>query len=156
MSDSLTNIGFFDYNFFYLNTETYYTDTSFNTPIARTRGGKTGNYSQLIHLAAPLPTETPNFWMDNSNYYFDKIIVLTDGTCASACAYFATKLKQDEKAWIVSAGGIRGQPMDISSSIGGNVYDWESFVAYIDLYLAYYSVTMPNQPVQLPTSAGIS
>ena len=130
-----------------------YTDTSFNEPIARKRGGTSSNYSQLVFFAVPLPSDTPNMWMNNGGYYFDKIIVLTDGTCGSACAYFSTKLKQDKKAWIVSAGGVLGQDMDISSFAGGNVEDWDSYVNSIQSWLDYAKTTMTNQPVQLPTSA---
>jgi hypothetical protein len=104
-------------------------------------------------LAVPSETDTVNFWIDNGGYYFDKIIILTDGTCGSACAYFATKMKVDQKAYLVSTGGVVGQPMDIAAFAGGNVEDWQPYLDDVNYYLTQNGLTMQNQLKYLPTSA---
>jgi hypothetical protein len=152
LNDQLVNIGFYDKSqWLIIGTENVYTDDSWYNPISRTRGGLTSNYTQLIGFNQL----APDFEMDNGNYYFDKIVVLTDGTCGSACNYFASKLKEDKRAWLVSAGGVIGQPMDIASFAGGNVEDWEPFVDYINQYTSQTQTSLNNRPVNLPSSAGL-
>ena len=78
----------------------------------------------------------------------DKIILLSDGTCGSACSYFSSKLATEQLAYVVTVGGLVGQPMDYSSFAGGNVFDWPDFVSDVQSY-----TTFDGQPKQLPTSA---
>jgi len=59
---------------------------------------------------------------------FDKIIVLTDGTCGSSCAYFLSHLRSTDKVRVVSYGGANGLPLATSSFAGGNVYQYDAIV----------------------------
>jgi len=51
----------------------------------------------------------------------DRLIILTDGTCGSTCASFTKIAQEASKATFVGAGGLWGQPMDVSSFAGGFV-----------------------------------
>lgn len=91
--------------------------------------------------------------MDNKGYYFNKILVLTDGTCGSACSYFASKLLLNKKAWVVSMGGVVGTEMGIASFAGGNVFDWTPYLQYLKGYLNETNQNYNGTLDYLPTSA---
>lgn len=100
------------------------------------------------------------------------IIIITEGTCGSACSMFVTKFQRYGRAVVVSHGGLPGVDvqlrlfinkhpcvervsiqsdcifqMDSSSFGGGNVEDWPNFVQSLNAF--NYS----NKPAPLPTSA---
>lgn len=60
---------------------------------------------------------------------FDKVLIVSDGRCGSACSYFISKMRLGNKARVVTYGGIWGRPMDASSFAGGNVYEWNEFAS---------------------------
>lgn len=92
-------------------------------PTSRTIGSQTSEYTQPFNWN---PCGTSNqFFTKAATYHFDKIIVITDGRCGSACAYFLTQLRENNKARIVSYGGLYGEPLATSSFAGGNVYTWD-------------------------------
>jgi len=93
------------------------------------------------------------FWVNNANnYYFDKIVVLTDGTCFSACTMFLSKLMYYNKAYVVAVGGVKGNAPGDTSGGGASVLEWPDFVSAQG---ALSSCLSPSEvPVaQLPTSA---
>ena len=99
----------------------YYVD-----PISRTVGSKTSSYTQRFQWS---PCNRINAYFGTASYHFDKIIVLTDGRCGSACAYFVSQLRENNKVRVVSYGGIYGEPLATSSFAGGNVLTWDAVLA---------------------------
>jgi hypothetical protein len=87
-----------------------------------TRGSRTSQYSGLFYF------DCRSILLSLPSYYFSKVVVVTDGTCGSACSQFLSKPMADGLVTTVSYGGIQGETMDTSSFCGGNVEDWTSFV----------------------------
>jgi len=66
-----------------------------------------------------------------------KIIVLTDGTCGSACALFTTKMMVTKKATVVGYGGLpfsqgNSERMESASFAGGNVFGYSEVIDQLD------------------------
>ena len=55
-------------------------------------------------------------------------MILTDGTCGSACSFFESRLASDGGAVVVTYGGLVGSPLDTSSFGGGGVTSgWSTY-----------------------------
>jgi hypothetical protein len=96
--------------------------------VQRTYGPATSNYSQefLWNLCA-----ADVYKASAKSLVFDKILVITDGRCGSACSYFITKLRTANKVRVLSYGGKYQAPMDTSAFSGGNVHQWTPWLAEI-------------------------
>jgi hypothetical protein len=95
----------------------------------------------------------------------EKLVILTDGTCGSACASF-TKIPQEaKKATFVGAGGIWNEGMDVASYAGGlvsnpdylsNIAEWSNttFPKFLTnqkwqfTWATWYSAKLPSRPTQ--------
>jgi hypothetical protein len=93
--------------------------------VLRSYGLHSSNYSQkfLWNLC-----EADNYKDAKKSLVFDKILVVTDGRCGSACSYFLSKLRTSNKVRVLSYGGHWGQPMDTSAFSGGNVHAWTDWI----------------------------
>jgi hypothetical protein len=148
MTDQLLNIGYVtNSDYIDINTkQVFTTDVWYTDGPNLTRGNRTSKYTEKAFwnvCASVFAAINYSF-----QFWFDKAIIITDGLCASACSYFATKMQLAGKAKVVTLGGLRGQPIDISSVNGGNVLDYPQFVA--DVQQGGYILPDP------PTSATIS
>jgi hypothetical protein len=105
--------------------------------------------SQLVHY----PSECQDIFAvayPPRKFFAKNIVVVTDGTCGSACALFVAKMEQSGKAKIVTHGGTTESPSMTSNSFaGGNVLDWPSLVSAANS-------NGVSTPTYLPTSALIS
>lgn len=91
--------------------------------------------------------EEANYKESASATVFDKILIVSDGRCGSACSYFISKLRIANKARVMTYGGIWGKQMDSSTFAGGNVYEWATFIADLRSYGNFTWAT------PMPTSA---
>jgi C-terminal processing protease CtpA/Prc len=100
---------------------------SFYKPILRTRGGYSSNYTQQGYFPAGC-VGYPGGSFKAIPYYFKSITVITDGTCGSACALFASQLQSENLAKIISYGGPSGRtiPLSTASFAGGNVLEYNT------------------------------
>lgn len=119
----------------------FYTDQSWytNGPTL-IRGGSSSKYTKQAYFNT-VPDVTP------SSFYFDKILIITDGSCGSACSHFVSKLQTEKKASVLTIGGKIGVPMDISSFNGGNVLEWSGSNSFVDILSG---ITLANKPSNLP------
>jgi hypothetical protein len=76
------------------------------------------------------PASCKNMVLDNNfprvNWWPKNVIVLTDGTCGSACAQFISKMTQNNRALVVALGGYLNNSSDVmrtGSFPGGNVVE---------------------------------
>jgi hypothetical protein len=126
---------------------TVFQDISWYTPgISYTRGGITDLYSQRIYHACPYPTNPPA-------YLFQKIAVLSDGTCGSTCAVFTSHMDEVDSVITVAMGGISGQAMQYFSFPGGEVLNLGTIIA------AASALGITNQtivPAPFPTDADLT
>lgn len=124
---------------FYTNGKTY------------TRGGVSGDYTQKWYMNCDQQgiQQAGDMWIVNSgDNYFEKIAILTDGLCGSACSQAETNLHTRGGTNVITIGGILGQTPETSSFAGGAVYDWPTFVQNVKTYSS-----PSNPPQQLPTTA---
>lgn len=122
----------------------------FYGPVARTRAGITSNYTNQ----ALFPSQCvgyPRTSFTPVKYYFKHITVLTDGTCGSACALFASQLQSNGHAKVVSYGGPlhRTEPLSTASFAGGNVLDYGT----VAMYSYLYGGSSPGLPPRMTSSA---
>jgi hypothetical protein len=126
---------------------TVFQDISWYTPgISYSRGGLTDLYSQRIYHACTYPPTPPA-------YLFQKIAVLSDGTCGSTCAVFTTHLDEVDNVITVAMGGISGQPMQYFSFPGGEVLQ----LGTVQAAASFLGIT--NQtlvPAPFPTTADLT
>jgi len=102
---------------------TVFQDITWYTPgTSYFRGGITDTYSQRIYHACTYPPTTPP-------YLFQKIAVLSDGTCGSTCAVFTSHLDEVDNVITVAMGGISGNAMQYFSFPGGEVLPLTGFQA---------------------------
>eukprot|EP01100_Stratorugosa_tubuloviscum_P010618 TRINITY_DN457_c0_g1_i5.p1 TRINITY_DN457_c0_g1~~TRINITY_DN457_c0_g1_i5.p1 ORF type:complete len:903 (+),score=350.39 TRINITY_DN457_c0_g1_i5:119-2827(+) len=103
-----------------------YTDESWYFPgVEYTRGGKTSTYTNKFYF--PDCFNFINY--TRSDYTYERMVILSDGLCGSACSQFISKLRFHGKAGIANIGGIfTNSEQDTSSFCGGNVEDWTPFV----------------------------
>jgi len=92
-----------------------------------TRSGRTWPHTRRVWYDA-CRTELSSS-LPKPNYFYDKIIVITDGLCGSACSYFISKLRKDNKVRLLSYGGLIDQSMETSSFAGGTVIEWSKLIA---------------------------
>ena len=90
--------------------------------VPRRRGGRLGNYTRkgAYQFTTTAQDFNKSFGFPQERV-FNHIVLLTDGTCGSACSLFSTKMMLSRRAVAVSYGGLLGQAMDTSSFAGGNV-----------------------------------
>jgi hypothetical protein len=137
----------------YLNPSSLqpYSDTTWLNPgIGYTRGGRFGYYSKMVTDDCSM-VDIPVF---DQKYRWDpsRVLVLTDGTCGSACALFARNLQERKQATTMTVGGIESDPMMVASFIGGLVYDLPSLLEELKLLKLSDSYLAPKP---LPTSANL-
>jgi C-terminal processing protease CtpA/Prc len=124
--------------------------TYYSPPTTFVRGGISDSYSPKSFFPSecqPLINQSHvQGVIINQNYAFQKVALLTDGLCGSACSQFASKLRYYGYVATIGMGGILTLPMETSSFTGGNVEDWNAFVPEVAMYNA-------NLLAQLPTSA---
>jgi hypothetical protein len=96
----------------------------FTNPMIYRRGGKDVPFTQKRVLSCEgldgtfklLPIQVKKL-----SSLVDNVVVLTDGTCGSACSQFISKMYVDNLVTTVSFGGVQGEEMDISAFNGGDV-----------------------------------
>src|SRR4051794_5051790 len=81
-----------------------------------TRGGVTNAYQRKLffpgNVQETLQSVTP------TGYRYSKILIVSNGLCASSCSLFVTKLRYHGKAAVLGQGGIKTEPMDTSCTTG--------------------------------------
>ena len=114
-----------------------------NMFVQLSRSGRVSSYSP-IYSSGELSWEMLPAIADglDSLGYIPRVVLITDGTCGSACSMFETSIVNDNAGTIVSFGGILGQPMDTSSFGGGTVLEWSDYI----------SALTPQLRAQLPAS----
>eukprot|EP00029_Vermamoeba_vermiformis_P007630 TRINITY_DN3352_c0_g2_i1.p1 TRINITY_DN3352_c0_g2~~TRINITY_DN3352_c0_g2_i1.p1 ORF type:complete len:693 (-),score=153.11 TRINITY_DN3352_c0_g2_i1:54-2132(-) len=107
--------------------ELYGNDESWFDARTVTRGGQSSDLTQFVLF----PAECLQFTnLITTGHYPSNIVLLTDGTCGSACSLFLSKFIEYGVGQVVSYGGFTDTgDMDTSSFAGGNVLDWPDFVA---------------------------
>lgn len=135
---------------------------------ATVRGGANVNYTQFFYAFCPEAMEFFASITGNPNtvvHTFKKAVLLTDGTCGSACSTFATRLMLSGSVRSVSYGGYAGDAsMDSSAFGGGNVVSWQSHAIgtvtafFINLLLGHaprpiYDMDITDVPIPFPSSA---
>lgn len=142
---------------FYLSIDTrepYFDFSWYHPGVNYTRGGSTSNYSSRVHFASiciDFPNQFDNPYFEPYRYYFDKVTIVTDGTCGSACSLFMTLLQPlKDRVTVVSYGGLHNNTstMDTSSFAGGNVLEW-GLISTLTEFLG----SGPNMPKRFPTNA---
>jgi hypothetical protein len=113
----------------------------YNNGVQKTFGSVTGDYSQQFVWTDC----SSSSWMD-ATQWFDKILIITDGTCGSACSLFTSGLRQSDKVRMMSYGGFWGDDLDTSSFAGGNVENWDDTVTRL-------GVSAPSWLKRDPTTA---
>jgi hypothetical protein len=109
------NYPLFSPNWWNKNDGTLFQDITWYSPgIGYNRGGVLDMYSQRVYHACTYPPAPPV-------YLFQKIAVLSDGTCGSTCAVFTSHLDEVDSVITVAMGGISGTPMQYFSFPGGEV-----------------------------------
>lgn len=133
-----------------LDSKKVYNNASFYNPISRSRGGYTSQYTQQAYFPAEC-INYPTASFKPVKYYFKKLTVLTDGTCGSACALFASQLQANNYAKVVSYGGPLGRsvPLSTASFAGGNVLEYNT----VSLYAYYYGSGAKGLPPMFTSSA---
>ena len=58
---------------------------------------------------------------------FTRLVLLTDGTCGSACSHFSSKLQLEGVVTTVAYGGFPDEEMDTSAFCGGSVSEYSNF-----------------------------
>ena len=129
-------------------------DAWYNPSKQYMRGGVTGEYTQKYTAAdcagAVLPSPEavfvsyvgiPEEEMSTYKFHnFNRIVLLSDGTCGSACSKAAKKLQVDGLVRTVSYGGYLGEAFDTSGFGGGSLATWEAMVGNA----AYQPVTISS------------
>lgn len=143
---------------FYLSIDgrqPYFDFSWYHPGVNYTRGGATSNYSSRVHFASicvDFPNTFDNPLFTPYRYFFDKVTIVTDGTCGSACSLFLTLLQpMKDRVTVVSYGGLYNNQtgtMDTSSFAGGNVLEW----GLISTLTEFFGEG-PNMPKRFPTNA---
>ena len=66
----------------------------------------------------------PKILSNNLKLRPDRVIIITDGLCGSACAQFTARLLEQRNAISIGFGGVPGstEPFDSGAFIGGTVH----------------------------------
>ena len=101
--------------------------------VSKTFGAFSANFTRKAYVMT-FSSSFPRYWPGSCNafsnltapYYFEKIFLVTDGTCGSACSYFISKLQKEGGATVMTYGGSQLASLypDISSFAGGNVVQY--------------------------------
>ena len=76
-----------------------------------------------------IPSPSANIPAPCVLFFAPQILLLTDGTCGSACSFFESRLVVDGGGTAVSYGGLLDAPMDTSSFGGGGVTGgWDTYL----------------------------
>jgi len=128
------------------------------TPMLSTRGFTTAEYTGKFSLE-----ESAFYDIDqavtNGGYSpvpppaFLQMILLSDGTCASACCQFSSRMIDAGVAKTVVWGGINGLDIETSSVCGGAVKDWDLFAS--PLFTTTADLTFNFQEFFLRSQLGI-
>lgn len=142
---------FSPWKFFKPSSFTPYSSTDWLLPGKNyVRGGILGTYSEMVTddcTMVDIPAWDPKFIFSPS-----KVLILTDGTCGSACALVARNIQERQQASILVVGGVQGRPQMVASFIGGLVYDLPTLLEELKL-LGLSDHPLAPQP--LPTSASL-
>ena len=67
----------------------------------------------------------PNILTNNLKLRPNRVIIITDGLCSSACAQFTVRLLEQRNAISIGFGGVlnSAEPFDAGAYIGGTVND---------------------------------
>jgi hypothetical protein len=140
---------FSPWKYFDYNTGSQYQDLSWILPgNSYYRGNSASKYSNKLQddcSMLDVPPFDANFVFNPSN-----IIVLTDGTCGSACALTARNIQETNQGRVVVVGGIANRPQMVASFIGGLVYELQYLLEEMTLLNLMNS---PLAPQQFPTNA---
>ena len=110
-----------------------------------TRGGQSTELTQQFLFPAECLQVTDYI---TTGHYPSNILLITDGTCGSACSLFLSKFIEYGVGQVISYGGFTDTgDMDTSSFAGGNVLDWPDFVT------STFGFNLNNAPSFMPTSA---
>jgi len=112
----------------------YYTDT-----VTKIRGGEPRNFSSWTFLGSACAAYrslypkaygstvlTEEGWPITPQSKVKHITYLSDGLCGSTCSVSSTRPFVDGLATFVTFGGVKGEPMDITSFNGGNVATYQA------------------------------
>eukprot|EP01105_Mastigella_eilhardi_P028044 TRINITY_DN89_c1_g3_i4.p1 TRINITY_DN89_c1_g3~~TRINITY_DN89_c1_g3_i4.p1 ORF type:complete len:586 (+),score=82.25 TRINITY_DN89_c1_g3_i4:488-2245(+) len=117
-----------------------------NNTVERTRGCVAGRYSASGWY---WPHCAPSYFAPYAGCHLDRLLVLSEGTCGSACSQFVSHLQSSGRARILTYGGDEASVMDGSSFAGGNVMIWQTYIAMFE----EAGVPADQLPPVLPTSA---
>ena len=117
-----------------------------------TRGGTTGEYTAryLSKSCIDIDDNLEEMGLPAKSgvnlHNFTRIVLLTDGTCGSACSQFSTKLMlHDNMVRTVSYGGFgKDDVMDTSAFAGGNVEQFGQFWKVRDAFHVFCSHFLAN------------
>eukprot|EP00127_Corallochytrium_limacisporum_P001996 Clim_evm3s97 gene=Clim_evmTU3s97 len=59
--------------------------------------------------------------LPQSTHHFDNVVIVSDGTCGSACSLFLGQMRRYGRAAVYTYGGILGEPMNSSAFTGGGI-----------------------------------
>ena len=142
---------FSPWKFLHPSTMTPYSTTDWLLPgHSYFRGIRFGTYSNKVTDDCSM-VDIPAW---NPKYLFtpDHVLVLTDGTCGSACALVARNIQERGQATTMVVGGLLGRPQMVASFIGGLVYDLPTLLEELKLLGLSNS---PLAPQPFPTSANL-
>ena len=133
------------------------------------RGGALVNYTQFFYAFCPEALKAFTHISENSKgvvHRFKKVVLVSDGTCGSACSTFATRLMLSGGVRSLTYGGHGNtdEAMDSSAFGGGNVLPWAvhakgTVLAYfVSLLLGHtprpiYDMDITDVPIPFPTAA---
>lgn len=142
---------FSPWKFFRPETFTAYENIDWLAPgKSYTRGGVTSQYSNMVTddcTMVNLPSWDPSYL-----FRPEHVLLLSDGTCGSACALFSRNIQERALAQTMVVGGLKNEPQMIASFIGGLVYDLPTLLEELKLLNLLDS---PYAPKPFPTSAGL-
>jgi len=111
----------------------YYADT-----VTKIRGGEPRNFSSWTFLGSDCAAYASVYpkvfgatvlnehdWPMTPQSKLKHITYLSDGLCGSTCSVSSTRPYVDGLATFVTFGGVKGEPMDITSFNGGNVETYQ-------------------------------
>jgi hypothetical protein len=111
------------------STQVFPFDENFNLngePETKFWGKRHARYSQPFILGSDCRDVVRDMHLMFSEEYdrshWTQIGIVSDGTCGSACALFASTIE----AVSFSFGGLAGKPLDVSAFAGGTAFDYDS------------------------------
>jgi hypothetical protein len=123
--------------------------------IERERGGKTSTYSRLFQMQCGT-----TFNMKSKHAFTftpQNLIILTDGTCGSACGFFVHFFQHLEKARVVSLGGLYKEgEMNVASFDGAPVFDSTTIIAILEVEQSLMDCKISEIPPTMPSTASFT